>query len=177
MDQKRYFIGIQLPAKLADTIGVLQQRLYDERTTLAPLVPHITLLHTNVLTTLAPMHLMPRVRETSASYLPFTVRMTHIDHFGSHVLFIAVESTELVQLHNDLVAILPEKIRRQYYVGRSFTPHVTLMQAKPRLQIPRVITEEFIESLQGLLPHSFSVEHLYKFEWQSPRKYNIATIT
>lgn len=176
MDQKRYFIGIQLPGALTHAISTLQKNAYNEQSMLTPLIPHITLLHPNALTSLAPMYFIPLVSKVAAQHLPFDVTLTHLGAFGSSVLYIAVESHGLMRLHKALVALLPEKVRTQYYVSRSFTPHVTLAQAKFRIKLSQPESDSFNTALEQKLPYTFPVNHLSEFVWQDARKYKIATI-
>jgi 2'-5' RNA ligase len=177
MDQKRYFIGISLPDAISEQISALQSNLFDAQGMQPPLVPHITLLHPNVLMTLSPMYFLPKVKEIAASLLPIEVHLTQVDSFGKRVQYIVVESPALIKLQESLVELLPEKIRAQYYVGREFTPHVTLAQAKPRQQLQAATFQQFTDVITPLLPYKFLATELTQFTWEGPRKYKINPIT
>lgn len=171
MDQKRYFIGLSLPPELTAKISEVQETLYNPQIMLQPLIPHITLLHPNVLMTLSPLYFLPKVREATSSLLPINVKLTGIGSFGNRVLHVKVESEGLAVIHTKLVSLLPEKIRAQYYVGRDFVPHVTVAQGKMRHTIDADTKARFGIALKKLLPCTFTSSYITYFSQDARRSY------
>lgn len=174
--QSRYFIGITLPEKLAKDIAHIQEQLLHGQNVMEPLVPHITLLHPNILMTLSPLYFIPLVQESANSSLPVRVELTKTALFDDRVLHIAVKSSELLRLQKKLVELLPDDIRARYQVGRTYTPHVTLAQAKPLQRLEPSLIEAFKRKVDPLLPLKFEAGNLSQFTWVRPRKYSIRTI-
>jgi 2'-5' RNA ligase len=172
----RYFIGITMPEELSNKIAQIQSILYDHSEVMQPLVPHITLLHPNVLTSLSPMYFVPKVKELSADFLPFNAKLLDLNIFHNQVFHITVESFELLKLQKEMVKLLPDSVRAQYYVGREFTPHVTLAQSKPKQDLDPELMKIIEDKTKNLLPQSFEVKNLTKFTWLSPRNYKVVAI-
>lgn len=172
----RYFIGITIPEDLSSKIEKVQQNLLPGHKVMAPLLPHITLLHPNILMTVSPLYLVPKLNEITADYLPLDIELIKTALFDKRVLHIAVKSPELIKLQSALVQLLPDDIRARYQIGRAFTPHVTLAQAKPLQQLSDELIDGFEHALDPLLPKKFKAEKLSQFTWVKPREYKIETI-
>jgi 2'-5' RNA ligase len=169
--QPRYFIGITLPEKLSAKISQTQQTFLSPGKVMDPLVPHITLLNPNVLMTSPPSYFLPKARLAATRLLPITIELTHFEMFDNRVLYIAVNSDKLITLHGDLAQLLPEKVRAQYYVGRQFTPHLTIVQAKPQQTLSPDLVHQYRQHLAEFLPFKFVAPHLTVFIHLSPRTY------
>lgn len=174
--QPRYFIGITLPDPLSETIAAAQKRFIHDDKVMDPLVLHITLLHPNILMTLSPLYFLPLAKQIADAALPITIELTETAMFDDRVLHIAVKSPELLLLQKKLVDLLPDDIRARYEVGRTFTPHVTVAQAKPLQKLDPTLIEQCKKEIDPLLPMTFMAVNLSQFTWIRPRKYSIRTI-
>lgn len=172
----RYFVGIALPNVLSEQIQTIQTAVLKNRPVMEPLVPHITLLHPNILMTLSPLYFIPIIKEASQALLPISVELTGIDMFDERVLYIAVKCPGLITLQEKLVGMLPDDIRARYEVGREYTPHVTIAQAKPLQTLSRDVAHHLRRDLNQLLPTKFTAKALTQFTWQADRRYSILTI-
>lgn len=174
--QPRYFIAIILPDDIRHRIGKVQHELFQPGKVMQPLKPHITLLHPNMLMSLPPMHFVPKIKKVADQILPIKIKLTKTDLFDDRVLHIAVESSEIYKLYDELVNHLPEEIKARYTVGRPFVPHITLNQAKPKQSLDSALIDKFKEKIDPLLPQTFTVNNLHQFKWLRPRIYKITAI-
>lgn len=138
-----------------------------------PLTPHITLLHPSILQSVSPLYLIPRLKQLTETELPLKIELSKIAMFDKRVLHIAVNSPDIMRLHASVASLLPPDIRASYEVGRPYTPHVTLLQAKPMQALDQRLVELFTEELKSSLPVSFTATELTRFTWVAPRKYKI----
>ncbi|HET8690448.1 MAG TPA: 2'-5' RNA ligase family protein [Candidatus Saccharimonadales bacterium] len=168
--QDVYFIGIALPPELTQKLGRLKNRLWhNDAELLQPVLPHVTLLHPPSLDGLMPSQLIPQVRQVASRYLPLTIGLTEVGHFGDSVIFVEVQSLKLEALQSQLVKLLPAEVRRLHY-RRPYRPHVTIAQ-KPE---PKALDQSLIEAeIRGsiTLPQSFAVENISCFKRILPRHY------
>jgi 2'-5' RNA ligase len=174
--QPRYFIGITLPDTIGKKISEVQGRFLSGQDVMEALVPHITLLHPNILMTLSPLYFIPQVKQVADDLLPIKIELAKTAMFDDRVLHIAVKSPELLKLQKSLVELLPDDIRARYEVGRMYTPHVTLAQAKPLKRLDPALTEAVKKQINPLLPEKFEAAQVSQFTWIRPRKYKIQTI-
>ena len=172
----RYFIGLTLPTDLSAIISDVQNKSISSHLLMKPIQPHITLLDPNTLMDVSPMYLIPKVKELATQYLPLNITLSEIESFENRVLYIAADSPELIKFQAALSALLPDKVQASHLVGRSFTPHVTLAQAKPRQKLVGNLEQSFQHKLAGFLPATFTANHISKFTWQAPRTYNVSDI-
>lgn len=174
--QPRYFIAITLPEPFSWQVSELQKQLYLTSQTMEPLVPHITLLHPSILETLAPSHFVPKIKQVADQFLPFEIRLAQTALFDKHVFHITIDSPELVAMHEKLLDLLPDKIRAEYLIGREFTPHITLIQAKPRQKLDEVLISRAESLFKSLLPYTFTAARVTRFTWERPRSYRLETV-
>lgn len=174
--QPRYFIAIELPEAFSQQLSERQKLLNLSSQILEPLAPHITLLHPSILETLAPSHFVPKIKHVTDQFLPFEVRLVQTAMFDHHVLHIAVDSPELLAMRERLLAVLPDKVRAEYLIGRRFTPHVTLLQAKPGQKLDEALIGRAKSVFAPMLPFSFTAAHVTKFTWERPRSYRLETV-
>lgn len=172
----RYFIGITLPDELTSKIETIQIELLTSQDVMKPLVPHITLLHPNILMTLAPMYFVPIVKEAAKEFLPLSIELTEIALFDTRVLYIAIKSPELVRLQEKLVGLLPEDIRAGHQIGREYKPHITIAQAKPLQSLSDELIARLEQELTPLLPLKLEITFLSYFTSSGPRIYKPRTI-
>lgn len=174
--QYQYFIGVMLPAQLSNKINAIQNSVYSKDIMLKPLVPHITLLHPQPLANISPMILIPKIREITKN-LNIQIKLEQFDNFNNSVFYINVKSPELLDLQLQLVELLPDQIKAKYFVGRKFVPHITIVQARPKLKLPSIITNRYKQKLSSELPYCFNINSLYKFNRQYSRNYSASIIS
>jgi 2'-5' RNA ligase len=168
---ERYFIGISPPAEVSESLRKLQRKHHKAKLMLEPLEPHITLLHPNALSHLEAEKFLPMVRRVSRQFLPFDVTLHEVSMYGKRVLFCSIDSPQLVGLQASLIKLLPERVIRQFYEGRPYQPHLTIAQSIRGKRLPEQLTYPLEKDVMKLLPHTFSVTHLHRFEWEEPRIY------
>ena len=178
--QNRYFIAITLPSRISKFISNVQDELLAEYMTnhnvMQPLVPHITLLHPNVLETLPPDHFLPKVKHSTDSIFPIQINFESIDSFEQRVMHIDVNSPHLYELQTKLVGLLPARVRAQYLVGRPYKAHITLAQVKPKQNLPAELIKNLTSKIEPILPCSFEATELVCFKWIRPRTYEVRKI-
>lgn len=168
--QDVYFIGIALPVELARRVSHLQWQLHeqDERL-LAPILPHVTLLHPPSLQGIMPAELLPRVHEAAARYLPMTLTITDVGFFGKRICYLKVESFSLESLQSHLVRLLPPEAQRLHY-KRPYVPHITMAQLyDPDVLDRAALTAAIHASLPP--PITFTVDSVSRFRRILPRQY------
>lgn len=169
-DQPVYFIGIALPGALDRTVSEIQWQIHDrDKSTLRPLLPHVTLLHPPSLQGIMPDELLPGIRKIAEKYLPLTIACQEIDWFGKNVCFIRVQSQSLHSLQAQLVKLLPPEAQALHY-KRPYMPHITLAQAyEPHELDVDALRRELPVKLK--LPQQFTVESVACFKRILPREY------
>lgn len=172
----RYFIGIALPDDISSTITAVQKKLAGQYDVMEPVVPHITLLHPNILMTLSPLYFIPLAKKAADAALPINLELTKIAMFDSRVLHIAVKGAALHHLHDELIELLPHDVRARYEIGRKFTPHVTLAQSKPLQTLDSQLITDVSTQMKPLLPQTFEVRHLSQYKSQRARTYTVQQI-
>lgn len=167
---QRYFIGLALPEELSGQLFDFKWRLHhDIKHSLKPLMPHITLLHPSSLQNISPEELLPKIKELAAPYLPFTIELQTVEAFEREVLYIKVDSPELVALQSQLVGLLPPKEQAAYH-QRTYTPHLTLAQVRH----PHELDVETLHklTLQTItLPCQVPIRSISYFTQVNPREY------
>ncbi|MDZ7785565.1 MAG: 2'-5' RNA ligase family protein [Candidatus Saccharibacteria bacterium] len=172
----RYFIGLTLPDELSERIHELQNEFHEPGKTMQPLVPHITLLPPNLLMSVSPMYLLPKLRPLGKAFLPLNIHLAATDMFGARVLFLTVENDRLKKLRREMLDLLPEKVQKSYSTEYSFTPHVTLLQAKPKQALPDETIKAFTHRLEPLLPREYTANRLHVFTRTKPRTYTVRPV-
>lgn len=174
-NQPVYFIGIALPDEFDRQVSALQWAVHDrDKSTLKPLMPHVTLLHPPSLRGIMPDELLPRIREVAKRYLPLTIAAQEIGFFRDYVGYIRVQSQALYSLQAQLVKLLPPEAQELHY-KRAYMPHITLVQAYDphKLEID-VLRTEFTQRLA--LPRQFTVDSVSYFQRILPRTYRAEQI-
>jgi 2'-5' RNA ligase len=172
----RYFIGILLPDEMRNEVGKIQHELLQPGKIMEPLKPHITLLHPNMVMNISPMYLVPKIKELTNQILPISINLTHTGMFDMRVLHIVVDSPEITDLYSKLTSLLPEETLASYSVGRSFAPHVTVAQTKPKQTLSDEQIYQYQKRIDPLLPYVFQVNKLTIFKWIRPRVYKVLPI-
>ena len=172
----RYFIGLDLPSDISEAIESARIALLAGHPVMQPLVPHITLIHPGALTSVSPMYFVPQVQQLAAGYLPLNVKLTETGLFDRRVLHLTVQSPGLHDLHAALLAALPEQAKNRYDPGRTFTPHVTVAQSEPRMQLSDELIDKLTSKLQPLLPYEFKATQVHLFQQVKPRQYEVRPV-
>ncbi len=170
-----YFIGVGLPESVTQAITAAQNELNPEASLIAPLQPHITVIQSDALSAVSPIYFGPIAKEVAARFLPFEVTLNDFGIFNGSILYIAAESVALNALQAALVARLPEHVQAEYFVGKTYRPHVTVAQVRGKKLDPQIM-KEYKSCLEHLLPTTFEVTELTKYTREAPRKYNEKTI-
>jgi 2'-5' RNA ligase len=173
--QPVYFIGITLPPELNKQLADLKWKLYDKKEgMLAPLLPHVTLLHPPSLLGIMPAELIPRVHDAAIRYLPLTIELSSVGSFGKQVCYLKAESPSLYSLQSQLVKLLPPPAQEAHY-KRPYLPHITVAQAyEPKPLDIEAIDKEITAAIK--LPLRFTVESVTCFKRILPQEYKSEAI-
>lgn len=165
----RYFIGIGLPPEINHKISTAQAMLFDARSAIPPLVPHITLLPPPYTEHIPPQELAVSAKAAAKPLLPVHFTLSDVISLGNRrTIAIDVQGHELHALRSALVSLLPVG---QSNIRHTFTPHVTLNQAIRGQRLPVDLMDQYREALAPLLPIVCSVSHLTLYRWVKPRVY------
>jgi 2'-5' RNA ligase len=170
-----YFIGVELPDSVTKVITRVQEEINPETSVIAPLQPHITVMHPDALSEVSPLYFEPITKEVASDYVPFEVTLHDFGIFNDSILYVAAESVALNALQAALVARLPERVQAEYFVGKNYKSHVTIAQVRGVKLSPEIIAA-YKEKLAHLLPTTFEVEALTKYTRIAPRQYKTKTI-
>ncbi|MDD2495743.1 MAG: 2'-5' RNA ligase family protein [Tissierellia bacterium] len=143
----KYFIGIPIPNTYKTKIEMLRAK-YKFFTT----EPHITLVPPPALGD--DDHFIKDVIEVCKQTKPFNIKLETFSQFGNRVLFISVNSPELINLYNEIYCKLNLEKEK-----RGFTPHLTIVKQR----IGRKIDIEKIKKSAeiSLIPyHEFMLKSL-----------------
>ncbi len=108
--------------------------------------------------------------------MPIEVKLSKTALFDKRVLYIAVDCPALIELRVELVKLLPDDIRARYAIGRDYTPHVTIAQAKPMHSLPDELIKNLKQHLDPLLPNSFLASNLHKFTQKAAQHFRITAV-
>jgi 2'-5' RNA ligase len=116
-----YGIAIVPPADLACRIKEIQDRFGDNG-----IEPHITLKAQGGLG--ENTRWLEEVKSIAKETSPFNICLKSIRKFGNEVLYISVDSPEIVSLHNKIVDVLDSSIDviEKYFEREFYIPHLTL---------------------------------------------------
>jgi 2'-5' RNA ligase len=172
-----YFIGIALPQAIANHISSVQSKYYSEKQLLKPLLPHITIVHPQALHTISPLWLLPKIKALVNDFLPIEISIEGFGLFYKNVFYISVSSKGLMQLQFKLLELLPEDVRSRYYTGvNAYTPHITIVQSKPKYPLNDKQLFNYRNELSDLVGKKFTASSLTKFERTAPAKHKLISI-
>ncbi|MCP1422918.1 2'-5' RNA ligase [Paenibacillus xylanexedens] len=123
----KYFIGITSPDDYKEKIVAFRDRWSSNR--LNDVVePHITVKAQGGLT--VDLHWLESVRQTCSLMPSFQLSLSEPESFGSAVTFLSVETSNIIELHRNLVkAISPsQELLDRYFEMDKYHPHLTLGQ-------------------------------------------------
>lgn len=151
-----YFIGVVPPAALYEQILWIQNQFGDNRAE-----PHITVKAQGGLT--PDRGWMMEVEMVAKRFTPFPVKLTQTQSFGSEVLFLSVDSPQLVKLHFELIErVNPSPaVLAHYFEKDSFIPHLTLGQASHGYGCTDLVAmKQLADKLLERQPMEFKVQFL-----------------
>jgi 2'-5' RNA ligase len=143
----RYFLGIEPPASLADSVHQFQRERAAEA-----LAPHITVKAPCGLSSDAAW--LPTVKKVCQHFAAFQVQIDGIGSFGNSVLFLRVLSPGLINLHNYLIDELGTSSADQNacYEGNQYSPHLTLLQTR---------TDTFTQEVKDVAARRFGASVIF----------------
>ena len=141
----KYFVAVEPPGDQSLRIATVMRQLGDP----SP-VPHITV---KAPSGLGPdLAWLPAVREVAARSERFIVTIREARTFSNRILYLAVQSANLAQLHQiilETVAPSPELVTK-YSEERQYIPHLTLAISHIEYGLPPYQT--LVSNLRGLDP-------------------------
>lgn len=119
----KYFIGAPIPGNYKNKIEMLRAEFRFLTTE-----PHITIV---------PPPALPdddlfikSVIEVCKKTKAFKIKLGHLGQFGNRVLYVSVDSPELIKLYDNIFETL--KLEKE---NRGYTPHLTVVKQRPKRSI------------------------------------------
>jgi 2'-5' RNA ligase len=119
----KYFIGAPIPEKYKNKIEMLRAEFRFFTTE-----PHITIVPPPSLPD--DDSFVKDVVEVCRNTKPFRVSLGHLEQFGNRVLYVDVNSPELIKLYDNIFSKL--KLEKE---SRGYTPHLTVVKQRPKRPI------------------------------------------
>lgn len=166
----QYFIGIVPPDDLKKKIVKFQQQWENNRL-VEGVEPHITVKAQGGLT--PDMKWLEKVKKICESFLSFEVMINNPKFFGEDILYLSVDSDELIKLHEILVeTVAPSKeLIKHYFELAEYIPHLTLGQTHFGLTNLE-LNDMAIKATEELtFPLTFKVECIRVYESKESSKY------
>lgn len=146
----QYFIGIITPTEYQQRIVKFQKR-WTNNPLPGVVEPHVTLKAQGGLT--EDLSWVDNVKDICSRYPSFKLSISEPRFFGKDILYLSVESPELLDLHKQLVdAVSPSReLIKQYFESDDFTGHLTLGKTHHGLT-ELELQEMKIEAEKSLIP-------------------------
>ena len=119
----KYFIGVPIPKNYKSKIEILRAEFRFFTTE-----PHITLVPPPALPDEDTF--IEKVVEVCKKTKPFNIKLSDLEQFGSRVLYVSVNSPDLINLHKKIY----ENLNLQHE-KRGYTPHLTIVKQRPKRPI------------------------------------------
>lgn len=119
----KYFIGAPIPENYKNKIEMLRAEFRFLTTE-----PHITIVPPPALPD--DDSFIKEVLEVCKKTKAFKIKLGHLEQFGNRVLYVSVNSPELINLYEDIYESL--KLEKE---NRGYTPHLTVVKQRPRRPI------------------------------------------
>lgn len=166
----QYFIGIVPPEEYKNRIMEFQEKWNNQRVA-DSVEPHLTLKAQGGLT--PDEKWIDKIKSVCKNFSSFNVSISEPKLFGEDILYLSVESTELFNLHTEIVrAVSPsEDLIKKYFELEYYTPHITL--GKTFYGLTKQELKEMEESAKEVLsPYPiFEVEFIRIYQEIEPGKY------
>ena len=113
------------------------------------------------------------VSRACASFSPFTVRITKPSLFGEDVLYLAVESEAVYEIHNLLVSVIsPGKdLLSEFFEDEKYTPHITLGMSS--LGVSRDQIQDMMNSAEKEFSAEFAADYLRIYREDNLGRYHM----
>ncbi|MGM1046200.1 MAG: 2'-5' RNA ligase family protein [Bacillota bacterium] len=170
MNRLQFFIGIVPPHEYKEQIIQFQNRWSNNH--ISDVVePHITV---KAQSGLSPnLEWMGKIKESCSTFSRFQLSLSEPASFGITVVYISVQSKEIVELHRRLVEVISpslELIERYFELG-NYTPHLTLGQTHWGMKEEELAEMNTI-ARNDLAPFpTWTVTHLRVYKEIKPDKY------
>lgn len=117
-----YFIGIVPSENIYTELTNLQEKYMNK----IGVEPHVTLKAQSQLN--ESQERLNQIHNIISKTKQFYITPKTIKFFGEQVLYLSLQSPELIKLHNQLVDILkvPIALKEHYFEGELFVPHITI---------------------------------------------------
>ena len=119
----KYFIGAPIPENYKNKIEMLRAEFRFLTTE-----PHITIVPPPALPD--DDSFIKDVLEVCKKTEAFKIKLGHLEQFGNRVLYVSVNSPELIKLYENIFDSL--KLEKE---NRGYTPHLTVVKQRPRRPI------------------------------------------
>ncbi|MEE6449466.1 2'-5' RNA ligase family protein [Gottfriedia acidiceleris] len=166
----QYFIGIAPPDAFMKKIVKFQQQWENNRL-VEGVEPHITVKAQGALT--PDMKWLERVKKICENFLSFKVKISNPKFFGEDILYLSVESDELIKLHEIVVEAIspPQELIKTYFELDEYIPHLTIGQTHFGLTNLE-LNDMAIKAIEELTPsETFKVEFVRVYESTETGKY------
>ncbi|MGD6831229.1 2'-5' RNA ligase family protein [Sutcliffiella halmapala] len=171
MDLK-YFIGIVPPEECLKQIEQFQKRWVHH----LGVEPHITLKAQGGLT--SDKKWIDKVQKVCENFQPFKVSLDKPRYFGDNILYLSVNSNELVNLHYKIVQVISPSndLIKQYFELDNFVPHLTLGKEQYGGNISSGLTKQALKEMEKiaekeLMPYpNFDVNFIRIYEFNVEKK-------
>ncbi|MDQ0888218.1 2'-5' RNA ligase [Paenibacillus sp. V4I9] len=168
----QYFIGIVPPDEYLERVVAFQKRWLSNG--LPNVVePHVTVKAQSGLT--LDMAWLEKVKVVCSSFSKFHLSLSEPALFGNQVIFLSVQSNELLELHKKLVNVVaPSNELMQHYAELDlYTPHLTLGQTYWGMKESEIL-EMKSEAGYVLAPFpTFTVSYVRVYKEVQPNKYHL----
>jgi 2'-5' RNA ligase len=142
----QYFLGIVPPEEIYNPVIKLQRQFGDNRTE-----PHITVKGPGGIP--EDNKWIDQVKKILYNRNQLRIEIAGAEFFGNDVLYLKVNSNDLISLHIDLIDFFKpgELLLKNFYEGKFYQPHLTVAQAstgysnKDLLIMKNIIDETFEE--------------------------------
>lgn len=119
----KYFIGVPIPKNYKNKIEMLRAEFRFFSTE-----PHITLVPPPALPDEDTF--IEKAVEVCKKIKPFNIKLNNLDQFGNRVLYVSVNSPDLINLYEKIY----ENLNLQHE-KRGYTPHLTVVKQRPKRPI------------------------------------------
>ncbi len=169
-----YFIGIIPQRELKEQIVLLQKSQIKNRLP-SYVPPHITLIppFNSDSTPLLPHNTMKIISDT----LPFEATISGIGSFGSHTVYIDIESVRLLEFRNIILKSLSSEgfLDNSTLWNKEFHPHITIGQRRHGLNHEELIELKTSAQKMSLIGQTFRIESINILGKVNSRNYNDVT--
>ena len=158
--EKEYFIGIVPPKGYLEQIEQLQRKWIKH----LGVEPHITLKAQGGLT--LDEKWIDKVKKVCENFEPFQMSLDKPMYFGDHILYLSVNSTNLLDLHQKIVREISPSVDliKKYFELDDFVPHLTLGKVQNGLSVQELRDMEKLAENE-LTPYpNFEVDFIRIYE-------------